>query len=122
MGAVRAHNKTKRTQCVPSEFPSFVYRQDGHELSYLITFEVYTKTGKLSRYSLPILDFLRILCYSFCGATSNGRRFPLSGGIFLPPIERKGVVDLVTWTELIQFGIFLIALISLIRQDKENKK
>ena len=106
----------------PIKIPSFVYGQDCHELSYLITFEVYTKTGKLSRYSLPILDFLRILCDSFCGATSNGRRFPLSGGIFLPPIERKGVVDLVTWTELIQFGIFLIALISLIRQDKENKK
>ena len=52
----------------------------------------------------------------------HGRRFPLPGGIFLPPIERKGVVDLVTWQELFQFGIFLIALISLIIQDKENKK
>ena len=107
---------------LPIKIPSFVYRQDGHELSYLVVVGLYTKTGILSRYSLPILDFRRILCYSIRGAASNGRRFPLLGGIFLPPIERKGVVDLVTWTELIQFGIFLIALISLIRQDKENKK
>ena len=106
----------------PIKIPSFVYRQDGHELSYLVVVGLYTKTGILSRYSLPILDFRRILCYSIRGAASNGRRFPLLGGIFLPPIERKGVVDLVTWTELIQFGIFLIALMSLIIQAKDNKK
>ena len=29
---------------------------------------------------------------------------------------------MVTWSELIQFGIFLIALISLIIQAKDNKK
>ena len=53
----------------------------------------------------------------------RGRRFPLHRGqSFLPPIEREGVVDMVTWQELFQFGIFLIALISLIIQDKDKKK
>ena len=72
------------------------------------------------------LAFCRKLCYADRGATSStpvgGSPGFLGGYTSLPPIERKGVVDLVTWTELIQFGIFLIALISLIRQDKENKK
>ena len=40
----------------------------------------------------------------------------------MPPIAREGVVDMVTWQELFQFGIFLIALISLIIQDKDKKK
>ena len=40
----------------------------------------------------------------------------------MPSIEREGVVDMVTWQELFQFGIFLIALISLIIQDKDKKK
>ena len=40
----------------------------------------------------------------------------------MSPIEREGVVDMVTWQELFQFGIFLIALISLIIQDKDKKK
>ena len=31
-------------------------------------------------------------------------------------------MDMVTWQELFQFGIFLIALISLIIQDKDKKK
>ena len=82
----------------------------------------YTKSGEMSSITLFALNFSHTLCYCIRGATSNGRRFPLPGGIFLPPIERKGVVDLVTWQELFQFGIFLIALISLIIQDKENKK
>ena len=77
---------------------------------------------RIYRNGWGLVDFFRILGYTVRGATSNGRRFPLSGGIFLPPIERKGVVDLVTWSELIQFGIFLIALISLIIQAKDNKK
>jgi hypothetical protein len=33
MGAVRTH-KTKNERNAPIKFPSFVYRQDGHELSY----------------------------------------------------------------------------------------
>ena len=40
----------------------------------------------------------------------------------MPPIVREGVVDMVTWQALFQFGIFLIALISLIIQDKDKKQ
>ncbi len=40
----------------------------------------------------------------------------------MPPIERKGVVDLVTWPELFVFGTFLIALISLVLQANDNNK
>ena len=32
------------------------------------------------------------------------------------------VVRMVTWEELIQFGLFLVALISLVRQENNKKK
>ena len=35
MGAARTHNKTKRALCA-HQSPSFVYRQDGYELSYKV--------------------------------------------------------------------------------------
>ena len=36
MGAERDCTQTKNERNAPIKFPSFVYRQDGHELSYLI--------------------------------------------------------------------------------------
>lgn len=40
----------------------------------------------------------------------------------MPPDERKGVVDVVTWQELLQFGLFIVALISLVFQAIDKKK
>ena len=42
--------------------------------------------------------------------------------IFLPPIERKGVTDMVTWEELFGFCMVIIAVITLARQDNNKKR
>ena len=42
--------------------------------------------------------------------------------LLIPPDERKGVCDMVTWPELLQFSLFVISLISLIVQIIEKKK
>ena len=48
---------------------------------------------------------------------------PILGVIFFAPESREeGVIGMVTWTELFAFGMFLIALISLIVQIIDNKK
>jgi len=48
---------------------------------------------------------------------------PICGGKLLAPDpQREGVVDVITWTELFAFGMFIIALISLIVQIIEKKK
>ena len=48
---------------------------------------------------------------------------PYTGGnTSYPRIEREGVVDMITWTELFAFGMFIIALISLVIQVIEKKK
>ena len=58
------------------------------------------------------------------GATSNGRRFPRFSGVifFAPDSKEEGVIGMITWTELFAFGMFVIALISLIVQIIDNKK
>ena len=58
------------------------------------------------------------------GSTSNGRRFPRYSGVifFAPDSKEKGVIGMITWTELFAFGMFVIALISLIVQIIDNKK
>ena len=46
-----------------------------------------------------------------------------SGVIFFAPDSKeKGVIGMITWTELFAFGMFVIALISLIVQIIDNKK
>ena len=48
---------------------------------------------------------------------------PISGVIFFAPESKdKGVIGMITWTELFAFGMFVIALISLIVQIIEKKK
>lgn len=65
--------------------------------------------------------FFGVNCPRCYRATVGGS--PFNGGrASCPPIVREGVVDMVAWQELFQFGIFLIALISLIIQDKDKKK
>ena len=39
-----------------------------------------------------------------------------------PQFEREGVANMVTWQELLQFGLFLVALISLVVQAQDKKK
>ena len=40
----------------------------------------------------------------------------------MPPYIRKGVVmDMFTWQDLMQFGLFIVALISLVLQANEKK-
>ena len=58
------------------------------------------------------------------GATSNGRRFPHPSGVifFAPDSKEKGVIGMITWSELFAFGMFVIALISLIVQIIDKKK
>ena len=70
------------------------------------------------------LAFVEFLCYAWNGATSNGRRFPCFSGVifFAPDPKEKGVIGMITWTELFAFGMFVIALISLIVQIIEKKK
>ena len=71
--------------------------------------------------SVDIRRNFEIYCLWCYRATVGGS--PFSGGkASFPPIEREGVVDMVTWQELFQFGIFLIALISLVIQANDKKK
>ena len=39
-----------------------------------------------------------------------------------PDSKEKGVIRMITWTELFAFGMFVIALISLVVQIIEKKK
>lgn len=61
------------------------------------------------------------MCYSDCGATSNGRRFaPLSGQL-LPLIERKGELLMVTYSDLIQIGILIVGIVGIFMMYKNQK-
>ena len=46
----------------------------------------------------------------------------LGGDLLCPRSKREGVIGMITWTELFAFGMFVIALISLIVQIIDNKK
>ena len=50
--------------------------------------------------------------------------FPHFSGVifFAPDSKEEGVIRMITWTELFAFGMFVIALISLIVQIIEKKK
>lgn len=68
------------------------------------------------------LAFCWVVCYSDCGATSNGRRLALfHGGSFLPPDVRKGVLLMVTYSDLIQIGILIVGIIGLFFTDRKQK-
>lgn len=68
------------------------------------------------------LDFCRTVCYADRGATSNGRRLALfHGGSFLPPDVRKGVLLMVTYSDLIQIGILIVGIIGLFLTAKNQK-
>ena len=54
----------------------------------------------------------------FTALPCHGRRFPLSGVNFWHPQSRKGVVAMITWTELFAFCMFVVALIALVKQDR----
>ena len=65
MGAVRTHNK-KTGAKRPSGFPSFVYRQDGYELSYevvciILRNGIFVKPG--IKFPVEWIDFNFGLCY-----------------------------------------------------------
>ena len=42
--------------------------------------------------------------------------------ISLPPIVQRGGGGMVTWSELFQFGMFLVAVIALVCQDNNKKR
>ena len=42
--------------------------------------------------------------------------------LFYPRSHRKGVADMVTWSELFQFGMFLVAVIALVFQVNNKEK
>ena len=75
-----------------------------------------------------LLAIPRILWYAVLGAVSStpvgGSPRSFSGVIFFfcPQSYREGVVRMVTWQDLFEFGLFLIALISLVLQEHDNKK
>lgn len=68
------------------------------------------------------LSLLSNFCDTVPPVTVGG--FPCSSGIifFSPDPHREGVIGMITWTELFAFGMFIIALISLIVQSIDNKK
>ena len=52
-----------------------------------------------------------------------GGSAPFFGGILLTPdLYREGVVGMITWTELLAFGMFIMGLISLVLQIIDKKK
>ena len=72
------------------------------------------------------LAYWKILCYAVRGASSTpvgGSPRSFSGVIFFfAPNRKKGGEHMVTWQDLFQFGLFLVALISLVLQEHDNKK
>ena len=77
-----------------------------------------------SRFFLAICQFL---WYAVDGAVSStpvggSPRFSSGVMLFFAPNRKKGGVHMVTWEELIQFGLFLVALISLVLQANNKKK
>ncbi len=50
-----------------------------------------------------------------------GGWLPLRGQLLLPPDERKGAVLMVTYSELIQLGILIVSIISLVIQVVKKK-
>ena len=67
-----------------------------------------------------------MMCYAVVGATSTpvgGSPRSFSGVMFFfAPNRKKGGEYMVTWQDLFQFGLFLVALISLVLQEHDNKK
>lgn len=81
----------------------------------------------MPRFVFLFLAICRIACYSSHGAVSSAPvgGFPrIFSGVmlFFAPNRKKGGVRMVTWEELIQFGLFLVALISLVLQVNNKKK
>ena len=64
--------------------------------------------------------------YACCGAIQKRRRFALflTGGSFFwcPLIYGKGGCPMVTYSDLIQIGILIVGIISLIIQANNKKK
>jgi len=83
--------------------------------------------GDLFRVSLVFLAICQFLWYAVDGAVSSTPvggfpRFSSGVMLFFAPNRKKGGVHMVTWEELIQFGLFLVALISLVLQANNKKK
>lgn len=81
----------------------------------------------MSRLAFYFLAICRILCYSISGATSTpvgGSPSILIGGdtLLFTPNRKKGGAHMVTWEGLFAFCMVIIAVISLVRQDNDNKK
>ena len=55
---------------------------------------------------------------------TNGKavRSPVYQGCFLPPDHKKGGLTMVTYSDLIQIGILVVAILSLIVQINQAKK
>ena len=115
----------------PIKSPSFVYRQDGHELSYLVVAVFYTKSGEMSSRACFILSVFVFgvtmgLASSEAGRCQTIRRLSPSfrGVILLCPLSTgKGgdKVNAVTYEELFQLLLVLIAFASLIFQITKKK-
>ena len=61
------------------------------------------------------------LWYIFPGAAGSSGRPSFTGGIFLPPDLTKGGLTMVTYSDLIQTGILVVAIIALFLQANKKK-
>ena len=61
------------------------------------------------------------MIYYFWGNQSEAAYLP-SEGINNPPIQKKGGLPMVTYADLIQIGIFIVALIGLCYQIFKGRK
>lgn len=61
-----------------------------------------------------------MLPYSLGNQKRGG--LPSSEGNFCPPIQKKGGLPMVAYEDLIQVGIFIVALISLCYQIFKSRK
>ena len=60
-------------------------------------------------------------------AASDGRRGPSFGRrlnffLFPPPLHRRGVMYMVTYSDLFQFGILIVQIVALVIQVNNKKK
>ena len=83
--------------------------------------------------AIPNLAKFYKTCYNIlgawicAGAASDGRRGPSFGRrlnffLFPPPLHRRGVMYMVTYSDLFQLGILIVSIISLVIQVNNKKK
>ena len=89
---------------------------------YASAFSPFTPALVLAALGAVFLALCQLIWYSVFGATRNGRRLasPFPEGTSFP-LQREGVVLMLTYSELFQFCLVVIGIIGLFFQATKKK-